>query len=58
MDMTVQVWDYPKNNRAEFYELFLFLDGDSLVMGHSYSRVLVSPAHSSVGTGQSRAAGR
>lgn len=28
MDMTVQVWDYLKNNRAEFYEPCLFLDGD------------------------------
>lgn len=58
MDMTVWVWDYPKNNSAEFYELFLFLGGDSLVTGHSYRRVLILPAHTSVGTEQSRAAGR
>lgn len=50
----VWVWGYLRNNRTGFCQAFLFLDGDSLVTGHSYSRVLVSPPHTSVGTEQSQ----
>lgn len=32
-------------------KLSLFFDGDSLVMGHSHSKVLVLPPHMAAGTG-------
>lgn len=54
MGVMVWVWDYLRNNRAGFCQPFLLLHGGSLVTGHSYSRVLVSPPHTSVGTEQSQ----
>lgn len=54
MGIEVWVWGYLRNNRTGFCQAFLFLDGDSLVTGHSYSKVLVSPPHTSVGTEQSQ----
>ena len=54
MGMVVWVLRYLRNNRTGFCQPFLFLDRDSLVTGHSYSRVLISPPHTSVGTEQSQ----
>lgn len=54
MGTVVWVQGYLRKSSAGFCQLFIFLDENRLVKHQSYSRVLISPHHTSIGKEQSQ----